>query len=148
MTRPETKHLPAVAMIFMAMTGCHQDQYTKPDLTLLLISVEGSFSTTDRREIPLVDQTYLSTFPFRTSVTALTEEVTPEMIKAERPPALRSIFTLPMQIDANCLSSTCGDGMHLSGDAVMVVDLDQRLITLHQFDLRDMNYVHYLSGMM
>ena len=148
MTRPETKYLPAVVMILMAMTGCHQDQYTKPDLTLLLTSVEGSFSTTDRREIPLVDQTYLSTFPFRTSVTALTEEVTPEMIKAERPLALRSIFTLHMQIDANCLSSTCGYGMHLSGDAVMVVDLDQRLITLHQFDLRDMNYMHHLSGMM
>ena len=81
-------------------------------------------------------------------MTALTEAVTPEMIKAERPSALRAIFTLPMQIDANCLSSTCGDGMHLSGDAVMVVDLDQRLITLHQFDLRDMNYMHHLSGMM
>ena len=43
MTRPETKYLPAVVMILMAMTVCHQDQYTKPDLTLLLTSVEVSF---------------------------------------------------------------------------------------------------------
>ena len=149
MAGPGTKHFAALMITLLVLTACHWDQYTKPDLTLLLASVENSFSATGRqREIPLVDETFLSEFPFRSSVAALTEEVTPEMISPELPLPPQVIFTMPMQMNVNCLSSTCGDGIQLSGKAEMVVDLDQRLVTLHQFDLRDSSFMHHLSGMM
>ena len=149
MAGPGTKHFAALMMTLLVLTACHWDQYTKPDLTLLLASVENSFSATGRqREIPLVDETFLSEFPFRSSVAALTEEVTPEMISPELPLPPKVIFTMPMQMNVNCLSSTCGDGIQLSGKAEMVVDLDQRLVTLHQFDMRDSSFMHHLSGMM
>ena len=149
MAGPGTKHFAALMMTLLVLTACHWDQYTKPDLTILLASVENSFSATSRqREIPLVDETFLSEFPFRSSVAALTEEVTPEMISPELPLPPRVIFTMPLRMDVNCLSSTCGDGIQLSGNAEMIVDLDQRQVTLHQFDLRDSSYKHHLSGMM
>ena len=148
MAGPQTKHLSALSIILLAIAACHSDQYAKQDLTLLLTSVENSFATTGpQRDMPLVDQSYLSTFPLSSSVTTLTGDVTAEVISPELPPAPQTTFSMPMQMDVSCLSGTCGDGQLLSGKAMMDIDLDQRLVTLHQFDLRDRRDLLHLSGM-
>ena len=73
--------------------------------------------------------------------TGLGQEMPPEAM------AMQTVFTLPLMMEATCFGSGCASGTAFSGSGVMVVDLDQRRVTVESLDLTDATMAYHLSGL-
>ncbi|MGC6484458.1 MAG: hypothetical protein ACON4P_02205 [Candidatus Puniceispirillales bacterium] len=137
-----------LALILLAMTACHRDHDLHTGVVNLPRVETAASLEASTTPIPVetVDLAYLSRFPRRDSIT----DPMPTGLGQEMPPeamAMQTVFTLPLMMEATCFGAGCASGIALSGSGVMVVDLDQRRVTVESLDLTDATMAYHLSGL-
>lgn len=137
-----------LGFILLASAACHKDHAYQSEIGLLETDTATIFNTASTlTPVQTLDADFLSQFPRRVGSTNL-QQVGGVDMAGTAITAPQVIFTMPLAMEATCIGGDCGPSINLEGHGLMIVDLDQRVVTLEQIDLTDQDMRYHLSGLM
>ena len=145
------KNTPLLALVMMLPVGaaCHSDYppeyYAGLDAGFAHHVANSRYSRPNITESPAdIDIAFFSRFPRRNAQAATFADIPPASLADMTEP--QTVFRLPVDMQTSCFGQHCGSGIDLAGTALMEIDLNQRRVTLHEFDLINDSHMVHLSG--
>ena len=142
----------ALLLILSGNNACHKTYPVDQDLSLYMTESYHGFDKIKRHmALSDIDGHFASVFPRLVAVQGT--EINPPQLSTTIDETIdmteaQMLFVMPVEIHTICIGRDCGKGIDLHGFAEMVIDLDQRLVTLQEFDLTNDGRMFHLSGEM